>query len=83
VVYLDNILIYTHSKDLALYWRAVCEVLGSLRRVELFINLSKCIFALSEVHFLGFIIGTRGVRANPARTKIIMGWPRPTNIKEL
>jgi hypothetical protein len=83
VVYLDDILIYTHSEDLALHWRAVCEVLGSLRRAELFVNLSKCTFASSEVHFLGFIVGTRGVRADPARTETIMGWPRPTNIKEL
>jgi hypothetical protein len=83
VVYLDDILIYTHSDDIAVHWRAVCAVLGSLRSAGLFVNLKKCTFAAAEVHFLGFIITTIGTRADPARVSTITDWPAPTSIKEL
>jgi hypothetical protein len=83
VVYLDDILIYTHEDDIALHWRAVRAVLQSLREAELYVNLKKCTFAASEVHFLGFIITRRGIRADPARVETVVQWPTPTNIKEL
>lgn len=83
VVYLDDILIYTHSEDVAVHWRAVRAVLKSLRQAQLYANLKKCTFASDEVHFLGFIITTRGVRADPARIETIVQWPQPTTIKEL
>jgi hypothetical protein len=83
VVYLDDILIYTHSTDLAIHWRAVCAVLSSLRQADLYVNLKKCTFASKEVHFLGFIVTRRGIRADPARVDTITQWPVPTSIKEL
>jgi hypothetical protein len=82
-VYLDDILIYTHSDDIATHWRAVCAVLLSLRKAELFTNLKKCTFAAKEVYFLEFIVTRRGVRADPARITTITQWPRLSNIKEL
>lgn len=58
-------------------------VLDRLRRAELFVNLKKCTFAAKEVAFLGFLIGVRGVRADPARVVSITSWPIPTSVKEL
>ena len=49
----------------------------------MYVNLKKCTFAASEVHFLGFIITRRGIRADPARVETVVQWPTPTNIKEL
>ena len=56
IIYLDNILIYIYSEEIALYWRAIYIVLILLYKAKLFINLSKYTFALSEVYFLRFII---------------------------
>ncbi|GAB7357806.1 hypothetical protein MBLNU459_g0793t2 [Dothideomycetes sp. NU459] len=83
VVYLDDILIYTHDESVETHWRAVCAVLDRLRRAELFVNLKKCAFLTKEVAFLGFIITTTGVRADPARIESITSWPAPTNVREL
>lgn len=83
VVYLDDILIYTHSEEEEQHWRDVRAVLDRLRRAELFVNLKKCTFAAKEVAFLGFLIGVRGVRADPARVVSITSWPIPTSVKEL
>ena len=83
VVYLDDILIYTHSDLIEEHWRAVRAVLARLREAELYANLKKCTFAKKSVAFLGFIITTEGVCADPARVESITSWPQPTNIKEL
>ena len=65
VIYLNNILIYTASDDVALYWRAIYSILKALQKAELFINLKKCTFTSKEVHFLGFIITRYSMCANP------------------
>ena len=72
VVYLDDILIYTHDDSIAMHWRAVRAVLQSLREAELYANLKKCTFAASEVHFLGFIITRRGICADLARVNTVV-----------
>ena len=83
VVYLDDILIYSYDEEIATHWRAVRSVLQSLREAELYVNLKKCTFASTEVHFLGFIVTRRGIRADPARVATVVEWPTPTSIKEL
>ena len=83
VVYLDDILIYTHSEDLEAHWRAVRAVLARLKQHDLYANLAKCSFATQEVEFLGFLVGTTGVSPDPNRIDAIRGWPVPTNLKEL
>lgn len=83
VVYLDDILIYTHSADIDDHWAAVRRVLDRLRVAELFVSLKKCTFASSEVAYLGFIINRTGVMADPAKVATIVDWPVPENIKEV
>lgn len=83
VVYLDDILIYTHSDELEEHWRAVREVLARLQRAELYCNLEKCKFATDRVEFLGFIVGTDGVSADPERIRTITEWPVPKSIKDI
>lgn len=83
VVYLDDILIYTHDADLERHWIAVRKVLDRLRNAQLFANLKKCSFAVSQVEYLGFIVSTEGVQADPKRVATIQEWPAPHTIKEL
>src|ERR1700680_1134619 len=63
IIYLDNILIYSRNKGK--YYNYVCQVLTRLRKNNLFCKLSKCEFNIKEVEFLGFLIGTEGIRADP------------------
>jgi hypothetical protein len=83
VVYLDDILIYTHSEDIEDHWRAVRAVLERLRSAELYANLSKCSFANKEVEFLGFVISTEGVSADRKKVATITDWPQPTSVREI
>jgi hypothetical protein len=65
VIYLNNILIYSKlGEDYYAYVRIVIE---RLRKHKLYAKLSKCFFNIEEVEFLGFIIGSIGVKPDPNR----------------
>jgi hypothetical protein len=75
VIYLNNILIYFKpGEDYYTYVRIVIE---RLRKHKLYIKLSKCFFDVEEVEFLGFIIGSTGVKPDPDRILTIKKWPKP------
>jgi hypothetical protein len=75
VIYLNNILIY--SKPGEDYYTYVRIVIERLRKHKLYIKLSKCFFDVEEVEFLGFIIGSTGVKPDPDRILTIKKWPKP------
>jgi hypothetical protein len=68
VIYLNNILIYSKlGKDHYAYIRIVIK---RLRKHKLYTKLSKCFFNVEKVEFLGFIIGSIGVK--PDLNKILI-----------
>jgi hypothetical protein len=75
VIYLDNILIY--SKPGEDHYAYVRIVIKRLRKYKLYTKLSKCFFNIKEVEFLGFIMGSIGVKPDPNRILIIEKWPKP------
>ena len=65
VVYFDDILIYSHSREQHLnHLRQVCTV---LRKEELYANLKKCAFIATQAHFLGFVISLNVVSVDPEK----------------
>ena len=81
VVYLDDILIFSdtpeqHLKHLEL-------VLKRLREHKLYAQRAKCDFGLSELKFLGHIVGAKGICPDPDKVKVVQEWPEPANAAEL
>jgi hypothetical protein len=75
VIYFNNILIYFKlGEDYYIYVRIVIE---RLRKYKLYTKLSKCFFDIKEVEFLGFIIGSIGVKPDPDKILTIKKWPKP------
>ncbi|XP_042483120.1 uncharacterized protein LOC122063484 [Macadamia integrifolia] len=81
VVYFDDILVYSkHPDD---HIDHLKQVLRVLRMEKLYINLKKCSFMLPKVVFLGFIVSSKGVEADPEKIKSITNWPTPKTITEV
>ena len=81
VVYLDDILIFSH--DESKHHEHVKMVLERLRKHGLYANLKKCQFETSLVEFLGFIVDTDGIKMDPSRVSAIKDWPAPSSVREL
>ena len=70
MAYLDDILVYI-EESLEHHVDCVKKVLRRLARRDLKLNAKKCEFHKNEVDFLGFLIGTSGIKLDPAKVKSI------------
>jgi hypothetical protein len=78
VVFIDDILIYSKSKEEhATHLRVV---LTRLREHKLYAKFSKCKFWLDQVIFLGHILSVEGVAVDPGKVKDILEWKLPTTV---
>ncbi|EGX43835.1 hypothetical protein AOL_s00212g2, partial [Orbilia oligospora ATCC 24927] len=75
VVYLDDICIYSDSREEHI--RHVRKVIKALQKAGLYIKLSKCEFFTKETEFLGYIVGSNGIRMDPAKIQDILDWEEP------
>ena len=67
VVYFDDILVF--SRILEEHLLHLTQVLETLRKEKLYVNLKKCGFISTSIHFLGFIVFHEGVSANSNKVK--------------
>ena len=80
-VYIDDILVA--SPDMATHLQHLNIVLEKLQAAGLVLNIEKCVFAKSQLDFLGHNISAQGSR--PLRDKVaaIAQHPQPGTVKEL
>ena len=81
VVYIDDILIYSKTKEEHL--QHLRQVLEILRKHQLYAKLSKCNFLQREVAYLGHRINEHGILVDPTKIEAIKKWEKPTTIKEI
>ena len=80
VAYFDDILIYNKNQEQHLdHLRQVC---GVLRKEQLYANPKKCAFLSNKVIFLGFVVFSKGVSADPEKVRVIEEWPEPQSIRD-
>ena len=81
VVYFDDIPIYCKNQEQHLdHLRQVCVM---LRKEQLYANPKKCAFLTNKVIFLGFVISSKGVFADPEKIKAIEEWSEPQSIRDV
>ena len=81
IVYLDDILIFSENEKI--HEIHVKEVLRRLSSNKLYAKLSKCLFHVKKVEFLGFVLSSDGISMAPNKVKAVQEWLPPKNQKEL
>lgn len=80
-VYMDDIIIF--SPDLNTHIQTLNRVLEKLTESKLKLKLDKSKFLKERVHYLGYIISSEGLMADPKKTEAIDRFPIPKNVKEV
>nr|XP_025682159.1 uncharacterized protein LOC112783427 [Arachis hypogaea] len=80
-VYVDDMVVKTkvgheHTDDLD-------EIFAQVRKYNMRLNPEKCAFGVRGGKFLGFILTSRGIEANPEKCKAILDMHSPTTVKEV
>jgi len=81
VVYLNNIIVYSNNYEA--YTHYMQMVLERLREYKLYINLKKCLFYITSINFLGFIISVNGVLIEKSWVDAIREWLYPIIFREV
>ena len=79
--YLDDILIFSNSWEEHL--DHIRMVFQRIRQAGLTLNISKCVFGVAEVDYLGHHIGLGKVQPRENKVIALLNYPRPVNKKQL
>ncbi|MBW0527802.1 hypothetical protein O181_067517 [Austropuccinia psidii MF-1] len=81
VVYLDDIMFFSESEEE--HVTHVSTVLSRLRANNCFAKTSKCLFHVSRVEYLGYVVSSEGLKMDQTKIQNILNWPPPKNLKAL
>jgi RNase H-like domain found in reverse transcriptase/Reverse transcriptase (RNA-dependent DNA polymerase) len=81
LVYLDDIIVFSKTFDQHL--ERLAAVFDRLSKPSLKMKASKCELFREKVHFLGHVVSSSGMSADPEKIKVVASWPRPRDLHEL
>ena len=81
VLYLDDILIYSKSEEEHI--ELVKKVLDRLAKHQLAGSVTKLVFHVKSVEFLGYIVATNGLTMSKRKVESMKNWKPPRLVKEV
>lgn len=81
VVYFDYILIFRKTRKAHL--KDVIKVMKILAEHQLKLNVQKCEFLVYEVNFLGYVVGSQGMKVDTKKMDTFTDWMTPSNLTEV
>nr|VZH99558.1 unnamed protein product [Spirometra erinaceieuropaei] len=77
-----NDLLVTHftAKE---HMEHLATVFGRLQRFSVVLNLSKCVFSVSSLEFLGYLVDSKGIHPLPSNVAAIRDFPPPSSRRQL
>ncbi|GJV73641.1 reverse transcriptase domain-containing protein [Tanacetum coccineum] len=79
--YVDDMVI--KSKEETGLLTDIAETFEGLKTINMKLNPKKCSFGVEEGKFLGYMVTSEGIRANPKKTKAISDLQSPKTLKEM
>ncbi|GJW71217.1 reverse transcriptase domain-containing protein [Tanacetum coccineum] len=79
--YVDDMVIKSNNEKILI--EDIAETFDNLRRINMKLNPKKCSFGVEEGKFLGYMVTSEGIRANPKKTKAIADMQSPRTLKEM
>ena len=80
-VYIDDMLVKSVKAEL--HVAHLTQSFQVLKNYNMKLNPTKCAFGVSAGKFLGFIVNSRRIEANPDKIKVILDMQPPSNAKEI
>ncbi len=81
IVYLDDVFVFScHPSQ---YEKHVREVLKALLKAGLYVKLSKCLFSVTSILFLSFILTDKSVEIENDCISTILNRPEPESVREV
>jgi hypothetical protein len=81
MVYLDDCLQFNDCEEDAI--RDLRLILQRLKDNDLHLKLSKCVFGVDEVDYLGHVVSKDGLKVDPKKVEAVKSWPEPTDLGQL
>jgi hypothetical protein len=79
--YVDDVVVKTTEEDKLI--ADLTETFANLREFQWKLNPTKCVFGVPSGLLLGFMVGHRGIEANPAKIDAIREMAKPSNKKDI
>ncbi|GKB61962.1 reverse transcriptase domain-containing protein [Tanacetum coccineum] len=79
--YVDDMVIKSNDEKMLI--ADIAETFDNLRKINMKLNPKKCSFGVEEGKFLGYMVTSEGIRANPKKTKAIADMQSPRTLKEM
>ena len=80
-VYVDDLLV--KSMEEANHIKHLAKAFSILRKFQMKLNPTKCVFGVSFGKFLGHLISQRGIEANLEKIQAVINMPTPQMTKEV
>ena len=80
-VYIDDMLVKSVKAEL--HVDHLAESFQVLKDYKMKLNRTKCAFKVSAGKFLGFIVNSRRIEANPEKIRAVLDMQPPSNTKEI
>ena len=81
IAYFNNIVVYSNTVEE--HTQHIQLMLQKLRKFNLFVKLSKCIFDALEIEFVKFIVDQEDISMNPGCIKTVVEWPLPKSFRDI
>jgi hypothetical protein len=79
--YVDDITVMSKKQDDLI--ADLQETFSNLRKYNMMLNPTKCVFGVPAGQLLGFIVSHRGIEVNPEKIKAILDISWPNDLKDV